>query len=84
MNEALQVLLTDGVIDEVVGRLKLGFSDFWKFERSTQVSPGPAAVDDGFHAQARIDVLPGIFTDRRSRLRVKVLSSNPGKQRRGR
>src|SRR6185503_6520915 len=71
-------------IDEVLACLELGFADFGKFERSAQGSPGSPAIDDGFHTQACIDILPWVFIHCGSGLRVKIASCNPADERRSR
>jgi len=59
-------------------------ANLWKLQRPAQIGPSSAAIDDGLHAQSRVDVFLRSETDRRGRLYVKALRCNLREQRRSR
>ncbi len=69
-------------VDEIFGGFALGRGDFRKFQRAAEIGPGAAAIDDGFYAEARVDILSGIFAERGGRGSERFLGGNLSEQRR--
>src|SRR5262249_730505 len=65
----------------MLGCFYLGLSNFWKFERSTQIGPRAPAIDDCLHAESRVDILPWIPAHGRGGLRIQLTCRNLTEQR---
>src|SRR5205085_668984 len=70
-------------VDEMAAGFFLSGSDFGKLQGAAEIRPRAAAVDDGFHAEATVDVGFGVHTDCGGGFFVEIVGGNFGEQRRG-
>src|SRR3954451_5962101 len=69
-------------IHEMFRGLALGGLHFGKFQRTTQVGPSSAAIDDRLYAQTGVDVLVRSFPHRRGCTGKYIFCENLTEQRR--
>ena len=68
-------------VDEMLPCLHLGLTNFRELQRPTQVSPRAPTIDNGFHAQASVNILAGVLADGGGCLSVEISRCDLAQQR---
>ena len=71
-------------IHKITSSVCLSLEGFSKLQRSAEVRPRSAAIDDGFHTEPAVNIAARVQTDRGSGLYIKSLRGDLSQQRRGR